>query len=260
VLIVQITDTHVTCDGHEAHYLSEAIAWVNALQPRPEAVLLSGDTVDHGRRDQYAVLRDLLAGCEAPVYVIPGNHDARRALRDVLPSAYYPGVSGERLDYAVDAHAIRIIGLDSSEQRRPAGILRTTTLDWLDGSLSAAPERPTLIFVHHPPFRTGVNAADLFGFTGLGRFRTIVGRHPAVRRIIAGHIHCVRQATIGAALASTSISSIPQHVPELFERGHILGSRAEPGGLTTHDWRDGNFVSTTYVNAGGGRFVERAAG
>jgi Icc protein len=260
VLIVQITDTHVTCDGHEAHYLGEAIAWINAMQPRPEAVLLSGDTVDHGRREQYAVLRELLACCEAPVYVVPGNHDGRRALRDVLPGAYYPGVSGERLDYVVDGHAIRIIGLDTSEQRRPAGILRPATLDWLDGCLDAAPARPTLLFMHHPPFRTGVNAADLFGFTGVGRLRTIVRRHPAVRRLIAGHIHSVREATIGTALASTSISSIPQRVPELFERGRILGSRAEPAGFTTHAWRNGSFVSTTYVNAGGGRFIERAAG
>jgi 3',5'-cyclic AMP phosphodiesterase CpdA len=260
VLIAQVTDTHVACDGREAAFLAEAIAWINAMQPRPEAVLVSGDIVDHGRREQYVVLRGLLARCAPAVYVVPGNHDAREALRDVLPDAYFPGVTGARLDYAVATHAVRIIGLDTSEQRRPGGILRADALDWLDRCLNAAPAQPTLLFMHHPPFRTGVNAADLFGFRGLRNFRTIVERHPAVRRIIAGHIHCVRQAEIGAASASTSISSAPQRVPELFERGHILSSRAEPGGFTTHEWRAGAFVSTTYVNTGGGRFAAQTGG
>ena len=260
MLLAQITDTHITRNGPEAHYLSEAIAWVNALRPLPDAILLSGDTVDDGRRDQYAALRELLARCMPAVYVVPGNHDAREALRDVLPPSYFPGVTGTRLNFCVDAGAIRTIGLDSGEFRRPGGVLPASTLDWLDGTLAAAPERPTLIFMHHPPFRTGVNAADMFGFSGLGRFREIIARRPAVRRIISGHIHCERQAAIGGALASTSISSIPQRVPELFERRHVLYFRPEPAGFATHEWRGRSFVSTTFVNAGGGRFVERVAG
>ncbi len=28
-------------------------------------------------------------------------------------------------------------------------------LAWLDAKLALAPDRPTLIFMHHPPFRTG---------------------------------------------------------------------------------------------------------
>jgi Icc protein len=260
VLIVQITDTHVTRDGPEARFLGEVIAWVNARRPLPDAILLSGDAVDDGRLEQYAALRDLLARCAPPVYVVPGNHDARAALRAVLPAAYFPGTGATRIDFCVDAGAVRTIGLDTSEQRRPGGILPAGTLDWLDATLGAAPDRPTLIFMHHPPFRTGVNAADMFGFRGLRRFHEIVARHPAVRRIIAGHIHCERRATIGGALASSSISTIPHHVPELFERGHVLHFRPEPAGFATHEWRNGTFVSTTYVNAGGGRFVERAAG
>jgi Icc protein len=260
VLLVQVTDTHVTRDGPEARYLGEIIAWINALRPLPDAILLSGDAVDNGRREQYAALRDLLARCAPAVYVVPGNHDARAALRAVLPAAYVPGAGEKRIDFCVDAGAIRTIGLDTSEQYRPGGILPACTLDWLEATLGDASDRPTLIFMHHPPFRTGVNAADMFGFRGLRRFRAIVARHPAVRRIIAGHIHCERRAAIGGALASSSLSSIPQRVPELFERGCVLHFRPEPAGFATHEWRDGAFVSTTYVNAGGGRFVERTAG
>ncbi|MGD0475360.1 MAG: phosphodiesterase [Candidatus Velthaea sp.] len=260
MLFAQITDTHITRDGPEAGYLAATIAWINALRPLPAAVLVSGDTVDDGGLAQYAVLRDLLARCAAPVYVVPGNHDRREALRAVLPGAYFPGTPGERLDFSVDIGPLRIVGLDTSEQRRTGGILRAAPLDWLDHCLDAAAARPTLIFMHHPPFRTGVNAADLFGFVGLARFRAIVARRPAVRRIIAGHIHCERRAELGQALATTSISSIPQRVPELFEGGRLLGLRREAPGFATHEWRTDGFASMTFVNAGDGRFVARPAG
>ncbi len=258
MLIAQITDTHITRDGEQARYLTEAIAWINAMRPRPAAVLLTGDTVNNGQRDQYTILKAILARCDAAVYLIPGNHDRRAALREVLPEAYFPGVRGERLHYALGAHPIRMIGLDTSEIGRPGGFLDAGSLTWLDAALAAAPAQPTLLFMHHPPFRTGVNAADLLGFKGLRRFRTIVALHPAVRRIVAGHIHCERRAHIAQALATTSISSAPQRVPELFER-HILGLRPEAPGFATHAWVNDAFASTTYVNAGGGRFVERAA-
>lgn len=260
MLLAQITDTHISRHGPQARYLDETIAWINAMRPRPDALLLSGDAVHNGRRCEYAALRDLLARSDVPVYVVPGNHDERGALRDTLPAAYFPGAAGRRVDYAVETGGVRIIGLDTAEQRRPGGILPSATLDWLEAILSSSPPQPALIFMHHPPFRTGVNAADLFGFAGLRRLHNIVARHPAVRRLIAGHIHCERRAEIAGALATTSISSIPQRVPELFERGHVLRFRPEPAGFATHAWRDERFVSTTYVNAGGGRFVERAAG
>ena len=257
VRIAQITDTHITCDGERAGYLADVISYINALQPRPAAVVVSGDTVDDGQREQYAILRGLLARCDAPVYVVPGNHDRRGPLRDELPAVHFPGVRGEQLQYALPTRPVRLIGLDTSEPGRPGGSLDDASLAWLEECLDAEPAQPTLLFMHHPPFRTGVNAADLLGFKGLRRFRDIVARHPAVRRIVAGHIHCERRADIGQALATTCLSSAPQRVPELFER-HILGLRPEPPGFAIHAWHDDTFASQTFVNVGAGRFVERA--
>jgi 3',5'-cyclic AMP phosphodiesterase CpdA len=259
VLIAQITDTHVTQDGAQAAYLADAIDWINQMRPRPIVVLVSGDTVNDGQRDQYAILGAILARCSVAVYLVPGNHDRREALRDVLPASFFPGTPGERLHYVLDTHPVRLIGLDTAERGRPGGYLDDAGLAWLESTLLAAPDRPTLIFMHHPPFRTGVNAADMLGFRGVRRFGRIAARHQAVRRIIAGHIHCERRADIGYALATTSISSAPQRVPELFEH-RILGLRREAPGFATHAWSNGTFTSKTYLNVGAGRFVEREAG
>jgi 3',5'-cyclic AMP phosphodiesterase CpdA len=256
VLIAQITDTHVTRDGVQARYLGETIAHLNARQPHPAVVLLSGDTVNTGRPEQYEILRDLLAQSSAPVYAVPGNHDAREAFRSTVPRRHFPGVTSERLNYVIDGGVVRLIGLDTSEAGRPGGFLDDATLEWLDATLATAPSQPTLIFMHHPPFRTGVNAADLLGFRGLAHFRRIVASHPAVRRIIAGHIHCDRQGTVAQALATTVVSTAPQRVPELFER-HIIGLRAEPPGFALHEWRADAFSSTTWLNVGAGGFRQR---
>jgi 3',5'-cyclic AMP phosphodiesterase CpdA len=237
VLIAHITDTHVRRNGDERRYLSEALAAIETLAPRPDVILLTGDTTDDGRADQYAVLGKILAACRIPLYLVPGNHDRRATLRAQLPDIYFPGVRGERIAYAIETFAVRLIGLE-------------TTLD-------DAPQRPTLLFMHHPPFRTGVNAADVFGWRGLRRLTAAVTRRPAVQRLIAGHIHCDRRAAIGSALALTTHSTAPQTVPEVCER-RLIGMRPESPGFALHAWKNETFTTTSYVNAGDGRFVERA--
>jgi 3',5'-cyclic AMP phosphodiesterase CpdA len=53
---------------------------VQATLPQPDAVLVSGDLADHATDAEYECVRELLASLRAPVYVVAGNHDDRRAL------------------------------------------------------------------------------------------------------------------------------------------------------------------------------------
>ncbi len=254
MLIAQITDTHITTAGRQAADLRAALAWINQMRPRPDIVVLSGDTTHNGRPEQYARLHDILDGSAIDVVLVPGNHDRRPALRANVPSAHYPRSIGTSISYVIDSAPVRIVALDTTAPGRPGGILDDTRLTWLDAALGAAPQRPTLLFMHHPPFRTGVNLADVFGFKGLRWFERIVGRHPQLRRIVAGHIHCERSSTIAQALVTTCISGTPQVVPEVFER-RLLGLRPEPGGFALHAFADGAFTTVTYVQAGAGRFA-----
>src|SRR6476660_803500 len=87
MLIAQLSDLHVRPEGvlyqgvvDSNAMLATAIAHVNALDPGPDLVLLSGDLVDHGTSDEYAMLARLLAALKVPVLAIPGNHDERAAL------------------------------------------------------------------------------------------------------------------------------------------------------------------------------------
>ena len=67
-----------------APYLARAVASLNALVPRPDVTVVTGDLVDHGEPNEYEQLRHLLAPLSMPVFVIPGNHDAREPLREAF--------------------------------------------------------------------------------------------------------------------------------------------------------------------------------
>lgn len=75
--IVQMTDLHVVARDRLCYrrvptnsQLAQAVAHINALDPTPDAVIASGDLTDHGRAEEYALLRELLADLIPPVFVI----------------------------------------------------------------------------------------------------------------------------------------------------------------------------------------------
>ena len=119
MLIAQISDMHVKAEGKllyrridTADFLERAVAHVNALDPRPDIVLATGDLVDGGKPEEYAHLRRLLAPLAMPVHLIPGNHDARDALREVFPDHTYLPPTGF-LQYAIEGLPVRLIALDT---------------------------------------------------------------------------------------------------------------------------------------------------
>jgi Icc protein len=40
------------------------------------------------------------------------------------------------------------------------GLMCQARLDWLEHQLLAQPDEPTLLFMHHPPFETGIEHMD----------------------------------------------------------------------------------------------------
>ena len=84
--IAQLSDTHLlTAEDVEpaaslrADCLRRAVEDINRQQP--DAVIFTGDTVQHGQPEEYARLRELVAPLEAPLYITPGNRDDKEALR-----------------------------------------------------------------------------------------------------------------------------------------------------------------------------------
>jgi 3',5'-cyclic-AMP phosphodiesterase len=242
-LLVHLSDPHVGAewgDGDSVAMLAAAVDSVRALEPNPDAVLISGDLADHAVDVEYEQVRDLLAPLEAPLYVLPGNHDDRLALRRHFG---VPGADGEPVQYAADLGPMRLVVLDSKRAGEDRGELDADRLAWLEATLAAAPGIPTLLALHHPPLATGIPGFDEVGLPpadrrALGR---VVEAHPQVRRIVAGHMH----RTISAELGGRSVLAVPStYVQARLEFGaEQIRLSAEPSGFAVHALLDGELVS-----------------
>ncbi len=196
MIIAQITDLHAgynleTTTGALDTYdsLARAVAHLNALSPAPDVVLATGDLVDDTGPEGYARLKDALAPLGLPLYVIPGNHDDPANLRGAFAGdGYLPG-DGRFLHYVVEGHPLRLIALDTTLPGETGGQLCAERLAWLAARLEEAPDRATLIFMHHPPFDTGIPFFDTIGCRGGAAMGKIVARHPQVETVLCGHVH-----------------------------------------------------------------------
>lgn len=177
-----------------------------------------------------------------PVHVLPGNHDEVDALVGALGAehSYLPRTGP--LDYVLEDHDVRIVGLDSTYPGHHDGRLDDEELEWLDAALAARPDVPTLVAMHHPPFDTGIWWLDVSGVKGRDGLEAIVRRHPQVRRVIAGHIHRPIQTMWGETLVSVSPATAHQVAFDLVPESRPLLS-AEPPMLTVLDWNGDACVS-----------------
>ena len=121
MLIAQISDMHIKKPGEQLYgridtqgYLERAVAHVNALDPRPDIALITGDLVDGGKVEEYANLKRMLSALHMPFYLIPGNHDARDQLREVFSDHAYLPRSGF-LQYVVEDLPLRLIALERQQ-------------------------------------------------------------------------------------------------------------------------------------------------
>jgi Icc protein len=214
VIIAQITDLHARPRGQFCNHVVEtnamlgrAVAALGALDPAPDVVLATGDLTDNGEAEEYAVLREELSRLAMPVFLIPGNHDRRAALRQAFADHDYLPREG-RLAYVVDDYPVRLVALDTQIEGKTEGEVGAEQLAWLARVLEAAPDKPTVIFMHHPPFPTGIGHMDVINCRDGEALAEIIADHPQIERVLCGHHHRPIQirwaGTIGSVAPSTA--------------------------------------------------------
>jgi len=266
MLIAQISDPHIVAAGklfrgpvqgsapdaerisHEfdtAAYLVQAVAALNALVPRPAIAVATGDLVDHGAPEEYEHLRALLAPLQMPVFVIPGNHDAREPLRQAFRAdGYFPAAGF--LQYAIEEYPLRLVALDTLVEGKGGGELCHQRLSWLDRTLAAQPSRPTVVLMHHPPFPTGITYMDNHALDNVAGLAEIVARHPQIERILCGHLHRAIDCRFAGTVAGTAPSTAHQVRLNLIPDQRI-SFIFEPPGYQLHLWQNGGLITHTAV-------------
>ena len=216
-VLAQISDLHITAGGRLSYRVVDTVRMVRAcvknvlaLKQRPDAVAITGDLTDSGRPEEYALLRELIAPLEMPVYLIPGNHDERNAMRAAFPDHGYLRQSRDVVQYAIEAHALRIVALDTVIPGESGGELGEASIAWLDRTLAQAPGWPTVVLMHHPPFTTYIGHMDACGLRNPQALATVIRRHPQVERILCGHVHRPIEVRFAGTVASTAPSPVHQ--------------------------------------------------
>lgn len=257
MLLCQITDLHIKAERKLAYgrvdtagMLERCVAAILRLAPAPDAVLITGDLVDRGSDAEYELLAQLIAPLSTqgnlPVYLVAGNHDEREALRRNFPAHSYLRQWAPFVQYAIDAHALRIVALDTVIPGQGGGLVCAERLDWLDRTLSQAPEQPTVILMHHPPFVTGIGHMDRVGLDSSDALEAVVRRHPQVERVMCGHLHRSIQARFGGTVASTCPSTAHQVALDLASPSPD-NFVMEPPGYQLHFWNGKQLVTHTAV-------------
>lgn len=256
MILVQLSDPHVVADGRLAYGVADTVAMLHAavdtiggLDPAPDAVLVTGDLVDRGESAEYEVLRHVLARLPVPVHLVVGNHDDRDALRDVFPDWPELHVGGPFVQYVTDHGPIRLVVLDSHVPGEPGGRLCPDRLAWLDDVLARERDRPTVLAVHHPPFRTGIAHMDAMALDDPAGLAAVVARHGQVERVLCGHLHRPIHARFAGTIASTAPSPAHQVALDLDPEAPAAFT-LEPPGLAVHTWIPGTGLVSHQVPVG----------
>lgn len=204
------------------------------IEDQPDFLLLPGDLVQHGERENHQWMVDRLSQLPFPTYVVPGNHDVVRqwgsslegkdriALAD-FPKLYQQFGYGDeqQLYYQQEIlPGVHLIGLnsnafDAAGEQIGTGLIDEAQLAWLDEQLEALAGKFVMVMVHHNVLEHLPGQSQ----TKLGQRYMISNAPELVKRLQAakvpvaftGHLHVqdIAQAGDFYAITTGSLVSYP---------------------------------------------------
>lgn len=255
-VLAQISDLHIKAEGRLSYRkvdtlgaLKEAVIRLNALTPRPDAVVITGDLTDFGQPAEYQQVRDVLNTLTLPWFAIPGNHDSRLAFRQAFADCQWLSPEGEFLHWCVDDFPVRLIGLDSTVPEKPWGELCPERLSWLREHLATAADKPTIVMLHHHPFISGIDHMDRQNLRDIPQLAEILSDAPQVLRVLCGHVHRFMVTQLGNTLVCSAPGTSHQVTPDFTPDGPATFS-LEPAGFLLHRWNPAQGMTTHYCPIG----------
>jgi 3',5'-cyclic-AMP phosphodiesterase len=242
VLLAQLSDLHVCDEWEGVDPVARVERVVEAIRSLPnpvDAVVVTGDLTDDGSEENYRRVRRLLERFDAPIHVLPGNHDDRRNLREAFG---LPGTGEEPINYSVGVGELCLVVLDSIVPGQDAGEYSQERLGWLDQELGRHSDSPILLALHHPPLPTGLPEWDAINVTPTDReaMAEVVARHPQLLAIVGGHLHRTAAGALAGCAAFSAPSASLQARPD-FEANDV--DFVDPPGFALHVFHDGELSS-----------------
>ena len=241
IQILQLSDLHLRGDGTLSFqvvdtrtWLDHAAAHLRSLIRKPDAIVITGDLADSGDEHAYHMVREALTPLGVPVYAVPGNHDRRDRMRSILGD-WCPAeeAMAPYLCFGVSIGETRLIMMDSMAPGSHSGHTPPAVTDFLRRELQALNGQHPLVFLHHPPFLSGLGAMDE-PFEAAETFEAVLRDFPNVR-LCCGHLHRPLMTQWAGCLALTAPSVSMQIDLDLSPEGGDT-FRMETPGYMLHHW------------------------
>ena len=187
--IIQITDSHIygdttsTFDGINTKMSFERVLERVQQLDKPDIVIGTGDLSMDGSSQSYSWLHKRLTKIDAPIVLIPGNHDQQDELAGGIESTCFLKY-GELLSGSWCFHF-----LNTAHGGSHAGRLLSDDLSALTSNFQKNREIFHAIFMHHPPVRMGSIWLDEMGLINLTEFWKSIEHAPNLKLIVCGHVH-----------------------------------------------------------------------
>jgi 3',5'-cyclic AMP phosphodiesterase CpdA len=243
-VVAHLSDTHFDGSARNADRAQRVLAYLDSLPGPIDVVLVTGDIADHGTPDEYAEARKALDR-PYPMLLCPGNHDERRAYREVLLGETPDAGPVNRMHVVA---GVAFAMCDSSIPGRDDGYLDDETLTWLDRELAELAELagapPVFVCMHHPPVTLGSPELDAIRQFGAERLAGVLNRYPQVVAVLCGHAHTAAASTF----AGRPVLVAPGVVSTLklpWEGDEVLDYRLPPA-LAFHLLDDDRRLTTHY--------------
>ena len=108
-VIAHISDLHTSKSDFDEEVFMQAVSEVNHLEP--DMIVLTGDLTNNGYYVEFEQAKKYLEMFEAPLFVVPGNHDSRN-----LGYQTFEELIGERSWKLTVDDDITVIGMKLIEQ------------------------------------------------------------------------------------------------------------------------------------------------
>ena len=209
MIVVQISDSHIFLpepDGSERlHNLQQAVDEINGLNEQPDVVLHTGDISHNATKEEYEAAHKILSDLKAPFFVIPGNRDRRAMMRNIFAHEIGRSNIEPFVQYELNQWDTKLILLDTLDEEDRLGIFCEKRMNDLAEMLNQDRNRPTAIFMHHPPYDV-VESPHPFQFDSrdtVDRLDQLMSKHPQIKGIYCGHSHRGTKGQLGNIPAST---------------------------------------------------------
>lgn len=192
---VHITDIHLRAEGEHlkggipSERFDACLDDIKKWHPDTSFAVISGDLSEFAEESSYQFLKSRLESLPFPCFLMIGNHDERATFLSVFDN--HPQDQDGFIQHRHEADGNVFLFLDTTKSGANAheGQLCEKRLAWFKSHLIDAGDKPTCVFMHHPPFDIGIQWIDGIKLGEAEGFSHALNHGRNIKHVFFGHVH-----------------------------------------------------------------------